>query len=332
MRKNLRAVQLNQGAVQVVKKKRLELIDFLRGAALLAMAIYHFAWDLEFFGYSLAGTTAQGGWKLFARGIATSFLFLVGFSLYLAHEKKLQMQSFLKRFAMVVVAAAAISVATWFFVPDAFIFFGILHHIALASLLGLAFLRLPALPTAVFALLVIAGPYFLRSAVFNHPLLWWVGLSTQNPVSNDYVPIFPWFGAVLLGVAFAKWSNARGWLLSASNISLPRWTNPFQFAGQHSLAVYLIHQPVLIGCLWVFSQIIPASSQSPQTVFSQACIAQCEATNSSTFCQSYCSCVIAELNEEALFDNVYADKLSSTETIRLNEIVMQCSFDKSQEE
>lgn len=312
------------------KKQRLELIDFLRGAALLAMAIYHFAWDLEFFGYSLQGTTAQGGWKLFARAIATSFLFLVGFSLFLAHGKHLRMQSFFKRFAMVSSAAILISLATWLFVPDAFIFFGILHQIAIASLLGLVFIRLPVVAIILFSLLFISAPYFLRSEVFNHPSLWWVGLSTQNPVSNDYVPIFPWFGVVLLGMACAKWLDAKSLITRMADFTLPYGTKPFQFAGQHSLAVYLIHQPLLIGSLWLFSQIWPASSQSPQIIFSQACIVQCEETNSAAFCQSYCGCVISQLNQNNIFENVYAGKQSISETAKLNEIVAQCSFSASE--
>ena len=52
---------------------RIDAIDIARGIALLAMAIYHFTWDLEFFGYAEPGLTAVGGWKLFARAIASSF-------------------------------------------------------------------------------------------------------------------------------------------------------------------------------------------------------------------------------------------------------------------
>lgn len=53
---------------------RIELLDIARGVALIAMAIYHFTWDLEFFGYAERGLTAVGGWKVFARCIASSFL------------------------------------------------------------------------------------------------------------------------------------------------------------------------------------------------------------------------------------------------------------------
>src|SRR5690606_12637101 len=124
-------------------------------------------------------------------------------SLFLAHGSGVRWTGFLRRLAMVAGAAAAISIATFLAVPDAFIFFGILHQIALASLFGLTFLRLPWALTLVAAAAVIAAPHFLRSSFFDHPAWWWVGLSTSLPRSNDYVPVFPWFGAVLAGIAAA---------------------------------------------------------------------------------------------------------------------------------
>ena len=175
--------------------RRIDAIDIARGAALVAMAIYHFTWDLEFFGYLDPGMTAVGGWKLFARCIASSFLFLVGVSLFLAHGRFIRWPGFLRRFAMVAGAALAISIVTYIAVPGGFIFFGILHQIALASLLGLAFLRLPALLTLLIAAAVIAAPHYLRSEFFNPPWWWWTGLSASFPRSNDYVPVFPWFGS-----------------------------------------------------------------------------------------------------------------------------------------
>lgn len=278
-----------------IKSKRIEALDLARGFALVAMAVYHFAWDLEFFGYAPPGMTALGGWKLFARCIASSFLFLVGVSLFLAHAHRIRWPSFLRRLAMVAGAAAAISVATYFAVPDAFIFFGILHQIALASLLGLAFLRLPALLTLTAAVAVIVAPTFLRSAFFDHPAWWWVGLSTVHHRSNDYVPLFPWFGAVLAGIATASMAAAVGLFHRIADVKFGRWSAPFGFFGRHSLAFYLIHQPVLIGALWLFAQVFPPRLQTPEAQFRQSCEATCQQTRDEAFCARYCECMLGEL-------------------------------------
>src|SRR4030095_5183235 len=98
--------------------------------------------------------------------IASSFLFLVGVSLLLAHGRGIRWRGFLIRFAMVAGAALAISLVTYIAVPGAFIFFRILHEIAVGSLLGLLFLRLPALFTLIVAAAVIAAPFYVRSALF----------------------------------------------------------------------------------------------------------------------------------------------------------------------
>jgi uncharacterized membrane protein len=308
-------------------RPRLETIDLARGLALAAMAVYHFTWDLEFFGYAPPGMTAEGGWKLFARVIAVSFLFLVGVSLFLAHGRGIRARPFLKRLAMVVAAAAAITLATFVAVPGGFIFFGILHQIALASVLGLAFLRLPALVTLAVAAFVAAAPYFLRSEIFDYPALWWVGLSSVNPRSNDYVPLFPWFSAILAGLAVAKIAGRAGWLDRLGRLSLPRWSWPLQWAGRHSLAVYLIHQPVLIGSLWLFAQVAPAAEAPREAQFTHACLVQCEAVRDAPFCARYCACVLEDLAAEGRFDEVYAGTPGEETTRRLHEIVDACTFD-----
>lgn len=307
-------------------KSRLEAIDFARGLALLAMAIYHFAWDLEFFGYAPPGMTAEGGWRLFARSIASSFLFLVGVSLFLAHARGFRRGPFLKRLAMVAGAAAAISLVTWLAVPGGFIFFGILHQIALASVLGLAFLRAPAWVAIVVAIAVAAAPHFLRSTFFDHPALWWVGLSSVNPHSNDYVPLFPWFAAILLGLAAAKIAAAAGLFQRLGQLSLHEWTRPLQFAGRHSLAVYLIHQPVLIACVWLFSLVAPPAQTAPDVAFTRACTAQCEETRGQEFCALYCVCVLEGLEAENRLEEIHSQSATEETAQRLQEIVQECSF------
>ncbi len=305
--------------------KRIAAIDALRGVALLAMASYHFTWDLEFFGYAHAGLTAFGGWKIYARCIASSFLFLVGVSLILAHGRGIRWNGFWKRFLMVAAAALAITVVTRIATPDGFIFFGILHQIALASLLGLAFLRLPAPVTLAAAGLVIAAPHYLRSEIFDHPALWWLGLSPADPRSNDYVPLFPWFGAVLAGIGAAKIAASSGLFAWLAGLPLPRWTRPLDFAGRHSLAFYLIHQPVLIACVWLFSQVMPAESRSPQAGFIESCQASCVESRDAAFCSRYCGCMLDRLQKGGMFEKLYQGDRSAGLQGRVRDLASTCT-------
>ena len=307
------------------KPGRIVAIDIVRGIALLAMASYHFTWDLENFGYTDPGLTAFGWWKIYARCIASTFLFLVGVSLFLAHGRQIRWPGFWKRFAMVAVAAIAISVITRFATPDGFIFFGILHEIALASLLGLAFLRLPALLTIIMAALVIAAPVYLRSEFFNHPALWWVGLSEVNPRSNDYVPLFPWFGAVLFGIAAANLASTSGLLARLASLVPGRWSNLLVFIGRHSLAFYLIHQPLLFGSVWLFSQIAPAPVESREVTFLKSCQISCEQQRDSAFCNSYCGCMLNALQGETSLDRLYSGDQTAVWKSHLADLASTCT-------
>ncbi|KXF77385.1 hypothetical protein ATN84_08320 [Paramesorhizobium deserti] len=309
-------MQLEQTATEALpqtrSKPRLARIDIARGVALIAMAIYHTGWDFEFFGYLAPGTTAHGGWKLFARMIASSFLILVGFSLVLAHLQGIRWRPFGTRLAQITAAALAISLVTWFITPDSFVFFGILHQIALASCLGLLFLQLPIPVLLLAAAAVIAAPFYLRSALFDHPVLWWVGLSTFNPRSNDYVPLFPWFGAVLGGMALARlFQRFRLMPLLQNGTGLLFLDRPLRFIGTHSLAFYLVHQPVLIGCVLLVSQLFPPAVAPPEALFARSCEQSCAAANDAQFCQRFCSCVIGELEKAAMFDDVIAGRIDT---------------------
>jgi uncharacterized membrane protein len=236
---------------------RLPLIDAARGVAIAAMVVYHFSWDLRFFGFIGVDVTQEIGWRIFARLIAGTFLFLVGVSLVLSTRSGFDRSRFLRRLGVVVAAAAAITAITFFMMPDAFIFFGILHCIAVSSVLGLAFVRAPVALVLAAAVLASMAPIWLAGPAFDHPALQWIGLSPTLPRSNDFVPLLPWFGVVLAGIAAARLAP----LLPAA--SLPSWRagaplpRALIWAGRHSLMIYLVHQPLLFGIVYLAAQIAP---------------------------------------------------------------------------
>jgi uncharacterized membrane protein len=305
--------------------RRIPVIDVARGVALVAMAVYHFTWDLEFFGYVAQGTTTVGGWKIFARSIASSFLFLVGVSLFLAHARVIHWPGFLRRLAMVAGAALAISVATYQAMPGSFIFFGILHQIALASLLGLLFLRLPWPLLFVAASLVIAAPHFLASPVFDAAPWWWLGLSQTQPRSNDYVPLFPWFGAVLAGIGAAALAERTGLFDRLAAVVPPRWSGSLAFFGRHSLVFYLVHQPVLIACVFLAAQIAPPVRETPQVQFRQACEQTCAAERDDAFCAFYCVCVLDAIEAENMLDAVFSTRQNDAARQSLTDMAAICT-------
>lgn len=234
---------------------RIVALDLARALALAAMAVFHFTFDLELFGLVAPGTTAQPFWRWLAYLTAGSFLFLAGGSLWLAHGAGIRWRGFGRRLAMIAAAALAITAATRIAVPDAFIFFGILHCIAAASLLGLAFLRVPPLVLIGLGAAVIGLPQAQRFEALNAPWFWWTGLQSTGLRSVDYVPLFPWFGPVLLGIATAQVMARRGLWAQLCRWQAPGALDWAAWAGRNSLVVYLIHQPVLIALIWLAVQL-----------------------------------------------------------------------------
>ncbi|KAB0676729.1 DUF1624 domain-containing protein [Aureimonas leprariae] len=284
------------------------------------MASYHFTWDLDANGYVRQGLANTGPWKIYARCIATSFLFLVGISLVLAHGRGIRWRSFWIREAQVAAGALAVTVATFFLMPGGFIFFGILHQIALASLIGLLFLRLPPLLTLGAGIGAIALPFLVQTTLTEPKWLAWIGLAARAPVSNDYVPIFPWTGIVLLGIATGRLLDRFGaWRRLASLNEPLRRFRPFAALGRHSLLFYLIHQPLLFGLVAGAAYVFPPDRT---VAFTADCLTECRADEA--ICRQACACVGDRLKAEQLLAALMERRLSGAQTERLDGIVREC--------
>ena len=227
--------------------KRYVVIDLARALALLGMISFHIAYDLEMFGWLRPGTASTGWFWYHARLTAGSFIFLAGLGLWLSHGKGIRWAAFWRRFVKIALAAALVSLATYFAMPDVMIFYGILHSIAVSSLLGLAFLRLPWLVNLAIAAGVFALPYYYSDPSFGG--IWvWSGLSGQAPLTADFEPIFPWFAPFLAGLALGQ-ILSRFALWQRLEMVPGAFARALAWFGSRSLPIYLIHQPVLIAVI-----------------------------------------------------------------------------------
>lgn len=228
-----------------VRAARLPAIDALRGCAILAMIAYHFAFDLRYFGVLRADFENDPFWLTARAAIVSSFLLLVGISLVLAARAQVPPHVFGKRVAVIAACALAASAASYALFPATFITFGILHFIAVASLLARPAAERPRVALLLGALALAAG-LLLSHPFFDTRATSWLGFTTHKPATQDYVPLFPWLGVVLLGIALGHALAARGFVPVAPLARTPAW---LRWLGRHSLAVYMVHQPMLMGML-----------------------------------------------------------------------------------
>lgn len=234
-----------------MQKNRIIILDIARTLALVAMIVFHFAFDLMLFGYTRPGLIFDGFWPWFANIIAGSFLLLAGISLWLAHGKKIRKAAFIKHLFLIIAAALCVSIATYLFMGNSYVRWGVLHMISAASVIGLLFLNLPSLITLLCALLLVITPWLLHNwgLSVNNPWLIWLGFNANPPPMVDYLPVFPWLAPFLIGIAIAKCVARFGlWqkMTLSSSASKP-FTRFAIWPGQHSLLIYIVHQPILFG-------------------------------------------------------------------------------------
>lgn len=316
---------------------RLALVDVARGGALGAMAVYHLCWDLSFFGLANIPLLSSPFWLATRALILSAFLLLTGLSLVLATRQGLEPRRFLIRLALIAAGAAAISAASLWAFPDSPIFFGVLHHIAVASVLGLAFLRLPAAATAAAAVACLVVPAVIAHPLFDPPWLQWIGLTTVEPRSNDFVPLLPWFGVVLLGIALGQGLLRRaGRTLAVAGSWQPAGPVPrgLAWAGRHSLIVYLLHQPLLLGALYGMVLWLgvgtPAGTLTPAEAtraehFLGSCQVSCEKSGGTLrLCSGYCRCVVDDMNGAGLWLDFLENRLSPQGQQKMADIIQQC--------
>ena len=155
---------------------------------------------------------------------------------------------------------AAGELGSWFMFPQSYIHFGVLHGMAVMLIVA----RLTvgwgrwlwlaggfAIATkfiASYAISTGAMPLFLNEKPLN-----WLGWVSRLPITEDYVPVFPWLGVMWWGMAATQWWLGRGagpWLPAVTGVRALGWL------GRNSLTYYMLHQPVLLAALAAFAWVL----------------------------------------------------------------------------
>jgi uncharacterized membrane protein len=216
-------------------------IDALRGIAMVWMTVFHFCFDLHHFGWIRADFYNDPFWTLQRSAIVSLFLLCAGLGQAVAWQQGLGWARFWRRWGQIAGCALLVSLGSYLMYPKSYIYFGILHGMALmlivarltagwgawlwlaGALVWALYWALPSLHASWPAL------DFLNTKPWN-----WLGLISRKPVTEDYVPLLPWLGTLWWGLAAGqRLQRRRGHVLQ---VTLP-------------LSFYMLHQPVLIGAL-----------------------------------------------------------------------------------
>lgn len=237
--------------------QRLDRIDILRAIAMLWMTVFHFFFDLDLHGLVEQNFYHDPFWTWQRTAIVSLFLFTAGLSQAVAVHRRQTWPRFWKRWVQVAGAAVLVTAGSMFMFPQSFIYFGVLHGIAVMLIVvrltagwGVWLWPLGALAIAAkFAAPALIAAYPVLE-VLNQAGPNVLGFISRLPITEDYVPLLPWLGVMWWGMAAGRWAlvHKPAWLGSADTQALGLKSG-LVVMGRWSLIYYLLHQPVMLGLI-----------------------------------------------------------------------------------
>ncbi len=248
-------------------RRRIYLMDELRGFAVFCMVFYHGFYTLAFLYNVEAGLVLLRFFMPAEPFFAGMFMFIAGISSDLSHSN-------LKRGLKLLAVALAVTLVTYLAVPEEVIAFGILHFLSICMILyGLLkpvsdrfrFSWLPVLVCVLLYICTMGIPYgylgfspqvglAIPPELYRTNWLAPFGIFNENFRSSDYFPLFPWIFVYAAGTFVGKLAAAG---------KFPAFMYPsrvpfFSWLGRHALIIYIVHQPVIYGVCWLVSTAVSA--------------------------------------------------------------------------
>jgi len=240
-------------------RPRYELLDTLRGLTILSMVMYHGTWDLVYL-FDMKWDWYDGtGAYVWQQSICWTFILLSGFCWGMGRNP-------LKRGLTVFCGGLIVTAVTLIFMPDSRIIFGILTFTGSAMLLMIPldklFCRLPpviglivsgflfALTKNINVMRIGIGPWQvpLSGKLYSGWLATYVGFTDFGFWSSDYFSLMPWI--FLFTTGYFLWRICSPHKEAMFRL-LGRGVRPLSFIGRHSLLIYMLHQPVVYGVLYL---------------------------------------------------------------------------------
>ena len=244
---------------------RLYTLDLIRSLAVLGMILIHLNFDFLMILSYVPEYTRTTGYEVFCQLVRITFIFLSGYCSLLGKKT-------LKRGLIVSGAGLAITLGTAIFRVDPPIVFGVLTLIGACMLISILFKKIITEKNAFvfFPLFLVLFLFFLHihdgycgfvwHRFFLYPrelysvtnpvltyILAFLGLPGRYFASSDYFPLVPWFFLFMSGFSFYRLFGEKLKDKKFMKINIV----PLTFIGRYSLIIYLAHQPLLLGAVYL---------------------------------------------------------------------------------
>ncbi len=234
------------------KLERYTFIDALRGFAIINMILYHALWDVNYiFGVKIVWYTSNIGY-VWQQMICCTFIFVSGLCFPLGKHK-------LKRGLITLGCSAIISIVTVLFMPQNIVLFGILSLIGSSIVITIPCERLLQKINCYLGFVAFVAAFVLAKNFASYPQ-WlysnlftaYLGFPPQGFVSMDYFPLIPWLFLFISGYFACSIFKKHNLMPLMNKIKC----RPLQWAGRHSLVIYMVHQPVIYVLLSIVYKLI----------------------------------------------------------------------------
>jgi uncharacterized membrane protein len=206
------------------------------------MIYFHIVFDMSsLYGYSVSVDSGINFWI----GKVAGYLFII----LAAVSCRFSRRNF-RRGLRILGWALVLSVVTHLFDPVQGIKFGILHFLGLSILLHSLFNRMQGFLLAMLGSAILIAGYLIRNVGVPFDWFFFLGLKSINFSSGDYYPFIPYLGIFLWGMLLGRWLYPERKSLFSFTLPL----NPVSTMGRHTLLIYLLHQPVILGILALVSR------------------------------------------------------------------------------
>ena len=227
-------------------------LDVLRGIAVLAMIVFHFTFDLSYFGLIPPETIYKPGWVAFQQMIAGTFIFVAGVGFDLCHGQGIKWQNIKKRVLILGSLSALISIATFIIFSQFWIKFGILHCILAASLISTLTVSLSTSRLIVVTAFLVALYLYLDPPVALPSSFDFIIKTIHPHYSVDYRPILPWLIVFLIGMIASRITSRTDKSIFFNGVPSTKSLILLKIIGKNSLVIYILHQPFLFCILSIY--------------------------------------------------------------------------------